>query len=88
MKTYLKVTFSSEGAKPSEVVSALEGLGFKPITGWYDFVYDWGNNATVDDAIWFADKIYETLHGLSVYFQLETIGEEEEHNMERIEKEE
>ncbi len=77
MKTYLKVTFYSEGSKPSEIVSALEGLGFKPITGWYDFVYDWGNNATVEDAIWFADKIHETLKGMYVHFQLETVGEEE-----------
>ncbi|MFP3256126.1 MAG: hypothetical protein RXP30_06855 [Thermoplasmata archaeon] len=77
MKTYLKVTFNSEGSKPSEIVSALEGLGFRPITGWYDFVYDWGNNATVEDAIWFADKIYETLHGMKVYFQIETTESKE-----------
>ncbi len=73
MKTYLKVTFSSEGARPSEIVERLQGLGFKPITGPYDFVYEWDNTATVEDAVWFADKIYETLKGMGALFQIETI---------------
>lgn len=78
MKTYLKITFSSEGARPSEIIDRLQSLGFKPITGIYDMVYEWGNHATVHDAIWFADKIYETLKGYNVLFQLETYSEEEE----------
>ena len=75
MKTYLKVTFNSEGAPPSEVIARLQSLGFKPITGSYDMVYEWGNSATVEDAIWFADKIHETLSGYHVLFQIETIAE-------------
>ncbi len=75
MKTYLKVTFSSEGARPSEIIERLQSLGFKPITGMYDMVYEWGNHATVQDAIWFADKIHETLRGYNVLFQLETFAE-------------
>ncbi len=72
MKTYLKVTFNSEGAPPSDIVSRLQSLGFKPITGAYDMVYEWDNGATVKDAIWFADKIHATLKGYSVLFQVET----------------
>ena len=49
-------------------------LGFRPTTGTYDFVYDWGKNATVQDAIWFADKIHATLEGMNVLFRMETIG--------------
>ena len=75
MKTYLKVTFNSEGAPPSEVISRLQSLGFKPITGTYDMVYEWDDHATVEDAIWFADKIHATLKGFSVLFQIETISE-------------
>ena len=75
MKTYLKVTFNSEGAPPSEVVSRLQSLGFKPITGAYDMVYEWGNSASVEDAIWFADKIHATLKGYNVLFQIETTTE-------------
>jgi len=75
MKTYIKITFHSEGERPSEIMSRLESLGFKPITGAYDMVYEWGNGATVKDAIWFADKVHETLKGYDVLFQLETISD-------------
>jgi len=73
MKTYLDVTFSSEGAKPSEIINRLRSLGFKPVMGVHDMVYEWGNNATEDDSIWFADKIQATLEGFSVLFHIETV---------------
>lgn len=73
MKSYLTVTFNSEGMKPSEVVDRLHMLGFKPTHGPYDFTYDWGKNASVKEAIWFADKIHEVLKGCNVLFHLETI---------------
>jgi len=75
MKTYLKLTFNSEGASPSEIMDRLKSLGFRPITGMYDMVYEWDNGATVKDAIWFADKVHETLKGYNVLFQLETISD-------------
>jgi hypothetical protein len=79
MKTYMTISFDSEGAKPSEVVERLAMLGFKPAQGNYDFVYDWGSNndsqsdVGVDDAVWFADKVHATLRGSKVLFTLETI---------------
>jgi hypothetical protein len=73
VKSYLTVTFNSEGVKPSEVVERLHMLGFKPTHGPYDFIYDWGKHATVKDAIWFSDQIHETLKGCNVLFQLETV---------------
>ncbi len=73
MRTYLKVTFNSEGAQPSEIVARLQSLGFKPITGAYDMMYEWDDGADVEDAIWFADKIHATLKGYNVMFQIETI---------------
>ncbi|WP_075057425.1 hypothetical protein [Thermogymnomonas acidicola] len=77
MKTYLKVTFSSEGAKPSEVINRLRSLGFKPVIGGeQDMVYEWGGeNATAEDSIWFADKIQATLEGFKVMFQIETLND-------------
>lgn len=48
-------------------------LGFKPTHGPYDFTYDWGKNASVKEAIWFADKIHEVLKGCNVLFHLETV---------------
>ena len=72
MKTYLTVLFSTRGGRPSDVVERLQMIGFKPTTGNYDFVYDWDKNATLDDTIYFADKVHETLKGQGVLFRLET----------------
>ncbi len=77
MKSYLKVTFSSEGAKPSEVVDKLFMIGLKATKGNYDFVYEWDKNATVKDTIWFADKIHTALKGTKIHFQMETVGSNE-----------
>jgi len=65
--------FNSEGAKPSEVSERLCMLGFKPVQGNYDYIYDWDTKATVKDAIWFGDKIHTILKGYNVLFKLETI---------------
>jgi hypothetical protein len=75
MRTYLDVTFSSEGAKPSEIINRLRSLGFKPVIGEHDMVYEWGNNASAEDSIWFADKIQATLEGFNILFHIETVDE-------------
>ena len=72
MITYMTVMLNSEGAKPSEVVSRLHAIGFSPTKGNYDFEYEWDKNATIKDAIWFADKIHATLKGMKVQFMVET----------------
>ena len=73
MKTYIRLTFNSEGAKPSKVVDTLCMLGFKPRRGHQDLIYEWDRNATVKDAIWFADKVHASLKGLDVSYELETL---------------
>jgi hypothetical protein len=70
--TYLTLTFSSEGAKPSEVISALEVLGFRPATGFYDFQYEWEDNASLEDVVVLADKVSSTLKGMNALFKMET----------------
>ena len=72
MITYLSVTFSSNGGRPSEVVNRLIAIGFKPTKGNYDFIYEWDKKARVEDAVWLADKISETLKGMDVRFRIET----------------
>jgi hypothetical protein len=72
MKTYILLTFSSEGARPSDIFDRLYMLGFKATHGHQDLVYEWDRNATVQDAIWFADKVHTVLEGLNVLFELET----------------
>lgn len=74
MLTYITVMFSSEGAKPSKVFDALNNMGFKPTTGNYDAMYTWDKEATLEDAIFLADKVVATLKGMGVLVKLETVG--------------
>ncbi|MCX9015181.1 MAG: hypothetical protein OIN89_10420 [Candidatus Methanoperedens sp.] len=73
MKSYLIIWFSSEGGKPSEINRRLMSLGFKPMQGSHDFVYEWGKNVDVDEILNFGDKVQMTLKDLNVMFKLETI---------------
>ncbi|VVB95583.1 Uncharacterised protein [uncultured archaeon] len=74
MKSYLIVWFNSEGGKPSEINQRLMSLGFKPMQGTHDYVYEWGQNVNVDEILRFGDKVQMTLLGLNVMFKLETIN--------------
>ncbi len=73
METYLRVTFDSEGAKPSEIADRLRSFGFAPTQGNYDFVYDWNGNATRDQLIDLSDEITRLLRGYRVLFEIETV---------------
>ncbi|MBS3060419.1 MAG: hypothetical protein J4432_02830 [DPANN group archaeon] len=73
MKTYISTWFTSEGARPSEVVQKLEKLGFKKLTGAYDMEYDWGRNANVNDALGLADNVQKAMKDDNVMFKVETI---------------
>lgn len=73
MKTYLTFYVRSEGAAPSEVVERLTRMGFKPLTGPYDFVYEWNDNESIRDAIEVANQVHATLMGCQVMFKLEPL---------------
>jgi hypothetical protein len=73
VKTYLSVTFSSEGAKPSAIDEALAGLGFRPTTGAHDWTYDWPSSASVEDVLEFGDRIHAALQGMGTMWQMETV---------------
>ncbi len=74
MKTYLKILFNSEGASPSDIKDQLLNMGFKATKGNYDFVYDWNDeSASLDELVWFADKVHLALKKNMVYFSIETI---------------
>jgi len=73
METYLRVTFSSEGAKPSEVADRLLTFGFVPTHGNYDFVYDWKSAAGREQILDLATEITELLRGYGVLFEIETV---------------
>ncbi|PPA78831.1 MAG: hypothetical protein C5S46_00710 [Candidatus Methanomarinus sp.] len=73
MITYLIIWFNSEGARPSEVNQRLMSLGFKPIQGAYDYIYEWAENTNVDDILRFGDRTHMTLKGFNVMFKIETV---------------
>jgi hypothetical protein len=72
MKTYLTIFFYSEGANPVEVVERLRSLGFKPLKGVQDHVYDWGRDVELEEILQIATSVHETLKGLKVFYNLET----------------
>ena len=72
MKTFLLIWFNSNGASPSDVNRRLMSLGFKPMQGPYDYVYDWGNNVDVDEILRFGDKVHLSLQDSGVLFKIES----------------
>lgn len=83
-KTYLSVIFNSRGAAPPEIVEILKGLGWEPIYGGYDFVYEWDSDLkTQEDTskLYFEhiNNIHNRLENLNVSYSLSTykIGKED-----------
>ena len=72
MKTYLMIWFDSEGEGPLEVVERLRSLGFKPLRGYHDHVYEWGRKVELEEILQLAGAVHETLKGLKVLYKLET----------------
>lgn len=73
MESYLRVSFSSEGSKPSEVAAKLHALGFRPTHGNYDFSYEWNREVSLEDAMGLADQVSRALRGFQVLFEMETV---------------
>jgi hypothetical protein len=73
METYLRVTFHSEGASPSEIADRLIGFGFLPTQGNYDFVYDWKSAATAEQILDLGDELRRLLKGYRVLYEIETV---------------
>jgi hypothetical protein len=75
--TYMEVSLNSEGIKPRDLTETLKTLGWKPIYGRYDFVYEWDRNwnATDKNPKQFFDhvhKTHEALRGCHVNYSLRT----------------
>ncbi len=74
MKTYLLLFHYSEGETPFIVKEKLTRIGFKPIKGHYDLVYDHGSKVEIDDIMQLANQVHETLRGSKVFYKLETLS--------------
>ena len=74
--TRVSVWFNSEGATPSQVVKRLTELGFKPVRGAYDFIYE--HEDDVDESelggaiLEISDALHKTLSGFKVFYNLDT----------------
>lgn len=73
MKTYLTIWFNSEGANPVIVAEKLRSMGFNPIKGKYDHVYNWGRTIELEEILQIGTAVHETLKGLKVLYTLETV---------------
>ncbi len=67
------IWFNSEGAEPKVVVERLQDLGFRPMRGPYDHVYEWTNEANIQDILQLGNTIHKALKGLKVLYKLETV---------------
>ena len=75
--TRVRIWFNSEGATPSEIISRLTELGFTPIRGVYDFVYEHSpedvTDSNLSDAIIeIANALHKALDGFKVMYTLDT----------------
>ncbi len=71
MKTYLKIQFSSEAGFPSKIIDKLEGIGWKPVMGDYDFVMEGGIGEGVGASYKkMVDELHTALRGTGVRYSL------------------
>ena len=75
--TRVSVWFYSEGASPAQVMSKLTELGFRPVRGAYDFVYEHSDvdmtEADLSNAIIeTSNALHKTLSGFKVLYNLDT----------------
>ena len=72
LKTYLMIWFNSEGTEPQKVVQNLQEIGFKPIRGPYDHVYEWEEELELEEIIQLGNTVHKKLKGLKVLYRIET----------------
>jgi hypothetical protein len=72
MKTYLSVVVSTEGKKFSDIAGSLLSIGFKPLRGEYDYVYEWKKAVEMDELMAFIDKVQDVLKGSNAILKFKT----------------
>lgn len=74
MRTYVRMTFHSEGASPLKVLETMRTLGFEESMGMHDFVYKWKETTEIGEVIRLTTKMHERLKGLDVSYEITTIS--------------
>jgi hypothetical protein len=83
--TYLELSLNPNSAAPTEIVSALKGLGWRPVYGQYDFAWSWdakwngngghgdGGNPNANEAFWNQiNEAHKVLQRLNVTWSFRT----------------
>jgi hypothetical protein len=74
MRTYVRMTFHSEGANPLQVMDVMRQLGFEESMGMHDFVYKWKEKAALENVIRLVADMHARLKGLDVNYEITTIS--------------
>ncbi len=74
MRTYVRMTFHSEGASPLKVRETMRGLGFEESMGMHDFVFRWKEKTTIDEVLELTSQMHEKLRGHDVSYEITTIS--------------
>jgi hypothetical protein len=74
MRTYVRMTFHSEGSDPLQVMEVMRQLGFEESMGMHDFVYKWKEKATLENVIHLVGDMHARLKGLDVNYEITTIS--------------
>jgi hypothetical protein len=74
MRTYVRMSFHSEGASPVKVLETMRTLGFEESMGLHDFVFKWKEPTKIEDVIQMTTKMHEKLKGLNVSYEITTIS--------------
>jgi hypothetical protein len=74
MRTYVRMTFHSEGADPTKVLAAMRSVGFEESMGMHDFVYRWKEKAGFEEVIQLVSQMHGRLKGLNVNYEITTIS--------------
>ncbi len=73
MRTYVRMTFHSEGASPLKVLETMHALGFEESLGMHDFVYKWKDKTAIADVLRLIGEMHQQLKGLDVGYEITTI---------------
>lgn len=74
MRTYVDVTFNSDGINPIDIVKEFDKLGLKPVRGTHDFYFDWSSDEEFRKKV---VEIHEMLKDKGIFYRLHTVTEEE-----------
>ncbi len=74
MKLMIKLQFSSDGAKPLDVVERLQAAGFMPEVGKFDFSFHF---ETPDQYGELTEKLHKALEGTKTRYQLYSVDRDD-----------